>query len=506
MTHWSVACCQQSTDAFLDPCPDAPSSARTFKATLEQWNDILNNPVEGTVYSVSGSGEAPYCATFTLTDPGGPYTSPINFKFAEVENCSDDNCSKRIWYFVPCDTPTTCNEPNRNVYFMAAYADTWQARLPGVGSLDPDDPSSYAGTWKFRMGEVTAVECNECVTDGLSKKCDTWCGRLQPFDLTDPSFCYENSALGNFPVCECCDVDPTFIQFIDSTFPGAFTAQTDCNDLDCYEPCAPIKCESNVIEVRWDHIISVGLDGTGITETSFTKNDEFICGGSGDCSIAKRVEQTVARQDAWQLIIKFKAYLNAINASDQPTNCNDSTKRTTFSLINNCMFIEGFESNNFARWNVLNPEIEVPDGEQTPAINFSGSRQTYSGGHCGDPLNTTHDFSMESRFYWSNVYKDTNVSGTMKCEIVKSRGWTDDVPPDAPCPTDPDDCYWFFNWAYPLNFQGYTNARCDDSIGDNEFLPATHNIGDTDPAGNFEYQNTTFSDVTSCRSVGFVGS
>ena len=275
MTHWGVACCLQSTEAYLEPCPDAPGSARTFRATLEQWNSILNNPQEGDVYSVSASGEAPYCVVFTLDDPGGPYDPPLATKFAEVEDCDDPNCGKRIWYFIRCITPSECDETNRNVYVMAAYEETWKSLLPGVGDLDPEIPASYAGTWKFRMGEHSAVECNKCVEEDLEEHCDSWCGYLITFDNSDDApFCYENDALGNFPLCECCDVDEGEIQFIDDTFPGEFIAKDNCFDPECNEPCAPIKCESNVVKVTWEHIVSCGIDGQGYVNTDFTEFEE----------------------------------------------------------------------------------------------------------------------------------------------------------------------------------------------------------------------------------------
>jgi len=240
MSYWAAGCCLPVNLWFV-PCPGSPSCAGTFFATTAEWTTILGKtPSVGDVYKYDdGSRENPcvYCGKFQEEFAGGQ--APPTGGFEKQDDCNDDDCPKPYFFFIPC------NDACRT-YTMAATKDVWDTLL-GI-TIDPSDPSSYAGTWLFERTD--GDPCCHVDEDGNpieGDPCNKFCGRLSEAGTTT-GLCFDSSNANVTPQCEKCSPSGNQVQVIgctncNSTSGLSFTLKSNgCSDPECI-PCRPQQCK-----------------------------------------------------------------------------------------------------------------------------------------------------------------------------------------------------------------------------------------------------------------------
>lgn len=438
MSHWAAACCCRATDTFawLVPCDNAPADKKTLVETVQYWNSALGDASDGEVYLVTVGGETPYCATYRSNDPGGDQEAPPSgATYTLKADCDDSECQDLLLFFIPCVTPSDCAESEINQYQMAGTKETWEALLPNIsgGSIDLSNPSTYAGVWKFEMPEQNGIngtaseldECNGCIgPDGIGdtpddpNQCDSWCGELQVGAPETRLFCYETNPPTGKPLCTCCNVPNGKIQYIDSTFPGDFLPQLSCFDDDCLEPCAPIRCDSDTIEMTWEHTITLsGTENSGST----TKAE---CLNSGGCT-SRTIEGTEWNiKYGLQLQLELKAKFSSGRTTFDESDCSPNR-------INSEMVLQG--DIELVSWTALDLGSDGQYRALQSYIDYTDC--------------STEDHKSTKELVGTVKEVTVNSTGAF-ARIRKTRGWGDPcVTPPSGCSVPNTQCCYHFWWG-----------------------------------------------------------
>ena len=298
MSYWAAGCCLPVNLWFV-PCPGSPDCAGTFFATTAEWSTILGKtPSAGDVYKYDdGSRENPcvYCGKFQEEFAGGQ--APPTGGFEKQDDCDDDDCPKPYYFFNPCNEGC-------NTYKMAATKEVWDSLL-GI-TIDPNNPSSYAGTWLFtRTDGDPCCYVNEDGDPDQGNPCHKFCGTLSAEGDT-ANLCFDSSNANTTPQCEKCSPTTNQVQVIgcstcNSTGALSFQLKANgCTDPTCLS-CKPQECKrADGTESR---LIYKGRKTISLSDWNI-KNDLNYCQSGRD----RIVSQSDASFDL-QLVMNYTVYM-----------------------------------------------------------------------------------------------------------------------------------------------------------------------------------------------------